>query len=523
MMKKISFYILITFIFLSCNSVKKQNQVLREKHSPMALQKDLALVKQSLEEAHPGLYWYVSKPTLDFKFDSLKNSLTDSLTSIKFYRKLAPIVAAVKCGHTRLVYPGITLTKAQKDSVKKAGQNGFMQLNFFVDGDKVYIKSKKTKDLESLKNGDAIDSINGVAIAEILKTQKSLFSSDGENQTFQDEILNGAFANYYYLAYDKKDSLILNVKRDTLQFNYTLKTIKPVTKKGLKPSEEELAKQKKLANKQKKFERINAYKGFDTDKKPLLDFKIDSNLNSTAIVKVKDFSFKKSNFSKFFKETFKEIADKNIENVILDLRDNGGGELMACNLLFRYLYNDKHRFTGRADMNARTFKTLKYREQNTTSKILKTIFYPSIWLTNQIIIRKDSAGYYSKLPTDKLLKPKKYAFNNNLIVIINGHSFSATSLLSANLQSVNRGVFVGEETGGGYNKCSAGNIPLIILPESHLKLRLPLKVIPIVKQRALEGHGVYPKIEVKLGINDVLKKEDLMMEKAKALVQVSKK
>lgn len=170
-------------------------------------------------------------------------------------------------------------------------------------------------------------------------------------------------------------------------------------------------------------------------------------------------------------------------------------------------------------MNARTFKALKYKEQSSVSKVFNIIFYPTIWLSNHIIIRKDSAGYYSKLPTDKLLKPKKYAFNGNLIAIINGHSFSATSLLSANLQSVKRGTFIGEETGGGYNKCTAGNIPYIILPESHLKLRLPLKVIPINKQRALEGRGVFPDVEVVLGIKDVIGKEDLMMEKARSLVR----
>ncbi|MFC5283633.1 S41 family peptidase [Pedobacter alpinus] len=517
-MKFIVLYILIALTFISCNSTKKQNQIIQKKHSAAALKKDIALVKQSLEETHPGLYWYVTKPTLDFKFDSLKNAITDSLNSIQFYRMLAPLVTAVKCGHTRLVYPGITLNKIQKDSIKKAGQPALTQLNYFISSNQVYIRSKKVKGLDSLKIGDEILSINGLAIHEILAKQKSLFASDGENQTFQKEILNGSFANYYYLAYGKKDSLLLNIKRDSTIFNYTLKTVKPVSKKGEKPNKEELIEQKKLAKTKKQFERKNAYKGFDADKKPLLDFKIDSTLKSTAIVKVKDFSFEKSNFNKFFKESFREIEQKNIENVILDLRDNGGGKLMACNLLFRYLYSEKHRFTGRSDMNARTFKALKYKEQSKVSKISNIIFYPTIWLGNHIIIRKDSAGYYSKLPTDRLLKPKKYVFNGNLIAIINGHSFSATSLLSANLQSVNRGTFIGEETGGGYNKCTAGNIPYIILPESHLRLRLPLKVIPIVKQRVLEGRGVFPDVEVKMSSKDVLVKEDVILEQAKNMI-----
>ena len=138
-----------------------------------------------------------------------------------------------------------------------------------------------------------------------------------------------------------------------------------------------------------------------------------------------------------------------------------------------------------------------------------------------LYIKKDSLGYYSKLSTSKVLKPLENVFNNNLVVLINGYSFSATSLLSANLQQVNRGIFVGEETGGGYNKCTAGTMPIINLPHTKLKLRLPLKVIQTVNQRALEGRGVFPQYEVKNGITEVLAKKDVVMEKAKELVKVN--
>jgi len=99
-------------------------------------------------------------------------------------------------------------------------------------------------------------------------------------------------------------------------------------------------------------------------------------------------------------------------------------------------------------------------------------------------------------------------------VLTNGYSFSATSLLSANLQSVNRGTFIGQETGGGYNQCTAGRIPFLNLPNTGLKLRLPLKVIQITEKRKLYGKGVFPKYEVKESFEEVLKGKDLVMDEA---------
>jgi C-terminal processing protease CtpA/Prc len=232
-----------------------------------------------------------------------------------------------------------------------------------------------------------------------------------------------------------------------------IKTLKPAKTKDevKKLSKEELKKKdlaRKLAKKQKKKDK---YKGFDTDGSPILSLTYDSVLNSTAIMKVKSFSADAANHTKFFKESFAQLKVKNTQNLILDLRDNGGGSLKACNKLFRYLYDYGHVYIGRADMVNRYFSSSKYLD-NRGLNGYKSLF-------RMLNVKKDTAGYYTSFYTSKVLNPLENNYENNLIVLINGYSFSATSLLSANLQQVNRGVFVGEETGGGYNKCTAGKTP----------------------------------------------------------------
>ena len=90
-MRKILIFLILGCCLASCVSSKKYNQKLKVKHPVEKLKADLAIIRSSLEEAHPGLYWYISKENLDFKFDSIQSLITDSMSSIEFYRMTAPI------------------------------------------------------------------------------------------------------------------------------------------------------------------------------------------------------------------------------------------------------------------------------------------------------------------------------------------------------------------------------------------------------------------------------------------------
>jgi hypothetical protein len=519
-MKKNFIYLLITTsLLLSCKSQQKFNSKIRAKHAPQELKKDLEIVQNSLEENHPGVYWYIHKKDLDFKFDSLKSTLNDSLTPLQFYRELAPVVAAVKCGHTKLVYPGITASKFQKDSIKKAGLKPLSQLYYFVDSNRIFIKAVSDKSLTPVLKGTEILTIDGKPAIEIINKGIGLFSSDGYNKTFKNQVLNKSFDAYYYLNYGRSDSSKLTLKRADSTFIYTIKTLKSSKEEKKLLTPEEVG-NKKIADKQAlKLKLKNLYKGSDDFGQPLLDLKFDSVLNSTAIMTVKSFSFNKSNFRKFFKESFEELKDKNTQHLILDLRNNGGGNLMACNRLFRYLYNQPHIFNGRAYMNHSYFHSIKYEDTSPILKAAKIITLPISLITGIFLTHKDSVGKYGFLPTTSFKKPLENVFQKDLIILINGYSFSATSLLSANLQEVKRGTFVGQETGGGYNQCTAGSIPFINLPNTALKLRLPLKVIQITDKRELYGRGVFPKYEVKESFEDLLNKRDVIMERGKKLIK----
>ncbi len=58
-----------------------------------------------LEQGHPGIYRYTTKPEMDQLFHDTELSFSRGMDAVSFYRELVPIVAAVKCGHTGLSLP----------------------------------------------------------------------------------------------------------------------------------------------------------------------------------------------------------------------------------------------------------------------------------------------------------------------------------------------------------------------------------------------------------------------------------
>ncbi len=483
------FMLSVIVLMVSCTSKKDYNKALSIKYTVEALKKDYQILKTSLIEAHPGIYWYIDTAVLNHKFDSVENLLNKPLTSLEFYRYVAPLITEIKCGHTRLLYPNKKYTIAEKQVLKAKGIHPFNQFKIALDDDKVWIKSVRDSSNKALKPKIEILSIDDHPIDSIVKKANQLFSSDGFNKTLYPYIIENNFGYYYQLNFKKSDSIQLKIKEDTLVKNITL---------GFN----------KIKSSSKKVNKKLAYLGKDADGKPILDLKIDS-LNKIATLKVGSFSFEQANFSKFYRQSFKKLKEQEINHLILDLRGNTGGELSACNKLFRYLYDKPTIFNQRVEVKKRYISTRKY--------------FKNSWFYNfpfpHLTIKKDTAGFYTYLRTHKALKPKKNVYQHDLYVLINGLSYSAASLLAANLQGVKRGIFIGEETGGAYNQCTAGTIPYVNLPNTKVKLRLPLKVIKPNTLQNIVGRGVFPQYEIINTFVDELNAKDHQLEKALQLIK----
>lgn len=486
MLKKIIYFIFVSAI-CSCTSVREYNfQITEKKHNPEELRQDLTFTYKILQENHPGIYWYVSKQSLDKKYDSVKNTIVDPLTTAQFYSKIAPFVASIKCGHTAIRCPSPVYNKETREQLKNVIYP-LDQYSYTLSADgKLYVIAAKNEQC-ILKKGTEIIDIDGVKSRDIVDQLTQLISSDGYNQTHHPATLSRSFAQRYHTIYGKKDSLAIRYKaaNDSI-YQIHVKLI---------PKSKNSNVVKGTTGKSKKV-KDPKYRGKLDNGEYQLDFKFLD--NQFAYVKIKSFSVPNANYEMFYKGCFDSIQVKGCKNLIIDLRDNGGGSLDASRNLFAYLTDKPFVYLDRP-ITKRPFDVRKYG--NTYQQVKYFLFGHN----DQDFVKQDREGnYYSFMKGYKTLPPHKNNFKGNVYVLINGYTFSAASLLSANLQAIKRATFVGEETGGGFDQCVAGKLPIIALKKSKLLLRFGLyRMAPVIKGQTY-GRGVFPDVNIVSTINDKL-------------------
>jgi hypothetical protein len=143
-----------------------------EKLEPEKLLADFRIARKALEEGHSGIYRYTPKQELDRLFNQAERSLVKPLSILEFYRVLAPVVAAIKCGHTGVYLP--------KDYMKTyTAKNGILPLQVRVLADKVYVRRDLSGATTSLA-GKEIRSINKVPASKIVEKMLAATSGDGD-------------------------------------------------------------------------------------------------------------------------------------------------------------------------------------------------------------------------------------------------------------------------------------------------------------------------------------------------------
>ena len=123
----------------------------------------------------------------------------------------------------------------------------------------------------------------------------------------------------------------------------------------------------------------------------------------------------------------------------------------------------------------------------------------------------------------KVNKPKaNNNYTGNLYILINGNTFSAAALFSNALKGQPGVVLLGEETGGGWHGNNGILIPDIILPNTHIKVRLPLFRLVQYNHAPKDGRGIPPDIYLGTNYDALLKGIDYKMKFVMDMIKAKK-
>ena len=103
-------------------------------------------------------------------------------------------------------------------------------------------------------------------------------------------------------------------------------------------------------------------------------------------------------------------------------------------------------------------------------------------------------------------------------MLINGPTFSASTLFCNAVKGQSNVTIVGEEAGGGWHGNNGIMIPDITLPVTKLKVRLPFFRIVQYNHVPKDGRGVVPDIYIGPSLEALKKNEDKKMMVVKEMI-----
>ena len=234
--------------------------------------------------------------------------------------------------------------------------------------------------------------------------------------------------------------------------------------------------------------------------------------DSTGILNLGSFQLSAGEFARRIDSFFTQVHDRKISRLIIDLRNNGGGNNVNVSELYSY-FADKPFYHLR--------KTEVSRQQlSHRNHIINITEYDNL----RARLASDSSYEIVQYPGRRLREPiSANRFDGKLIVLVNGATISAASEFVALVHGNKQGTIIGEETGGCYYGSTGGSYLTLLLPNSRLRARIPtiriFIAVPEDFKQQPHGRGALPHYPVSYSIADVLTRRDRVMEMAQDILQ----
>jgi C-terminal processing protease CtpA/Prc len=217
---------------------------------------------------------------------------------------------------------------------------------------------------------------------------------------------------------------------------------------------------------------------------------------------------------KFYRRSFRTIRKKGIDNLVIDIRNNGGGKVDNYTALARYLKEKPFRVADSAYALRRNFNGYgRYFQSNEIN-----------WFAMKLFVTGNRQGihHFRYWENHEFRPRKKNHYNGHVYLVISGPTFSASTLFCNTMKGQENVTLVGEETGGGAYGNSGLMIPHITLPNTGIRVRVPLFRVVQYQHPPKTGQGVQPDVLVRPTVEAVTWGKDLKMEKVKSLIRESR-
>lgn len=408
-----------------------------------------------MEDIHPNLYNVINKDEFALNIDSVKSAIPLKVTEPELYKVFANITSKISDGHTGLDFKNFL----------NRGSIFFRKVppyTFKIKDNKVYVLKNYYK-RNYIPVGSEVLTINNKPAKQCLDEISSLISF--ETITYRDALLQ--LPIFWGLWNNFND------------FDITYKTpgnntVSITTSSGL------------ISNFNYLWD-MSAGFGFQSYSFEILEGNI-------AYINIKAFE-DLAKFKSFARSAFGIIKQNEIDNLIIDLRENGGGASSVSEELMQYI----------SPVEYNSFDTSLIKVSN--------------YLINRYSL--DTENYILGSLKDEnrqkiMLQNNPLRFNGKSYVLTSGYCYSTALDFAAMVRCFKAGILIGSETGGRTK--SFGSPIKVTLPETGIKLKISCK--KFVNVCAIESSkGLIPDHIIENSIDDDIKNKDSVLEYTLQLIK----
>lgn len=402
---------------------------------------DLDALFYALTEIHPDIYSVTGQEKILIALNDARSAITDSLTTADLYRIMAPLVSMIGDGHTMLRFPFNDFFSAERQR---------MPLFVSVHPDRTITASNSYD--AAIPTGARILSINGVTDSDMIDRMLPFVS--GEREHFKLSRINDMFTALFELFYGGTD-----------QYNVVYQPLgSSEPQSAILPASDWAAICAHISDEPGSNEKNEAKAPFS--------YRIDEK-NGVAIMDFNDCTGRKK-MANLCDSMFADMRQRGISRLIIDVRENGGGDSGVGDILLKYL----------APKPFTQFDKILAKVSPTTARLIgSTDGKPTVSLYS---CPKDS---YQKPRT-----PENGHFDGKVMLLTSSDTFSSGASFAWAFKQAGCGEVIGEET-GGMNVCY-GDVVSWIAPMSKLRCTISWKRFWQMEADEFDIHGTIPDVAV---------------------------
>ena len=487
-----------TVILLFFTTYFANGQSIDEPFTQKKMKQDFEIFKQISKDANSGLYKYRTKQQIDSIY-YWGNLQIEKLTTYRDFYNLICTISDFEGS----VHNNISLPKKYAENLKNEKFGYFPFPLKWIEG-----KWLVNIDDKEIPVGAEIISINSVPISEIIPNLYKYYSTDGLNITGKRIGLRTNFSKYYRLHYGLTK---------TFKVSYLNPTSKLLETKIIES----------VGNK-KYYENFNKIHSLPLDKYYYYDLKENQKYNYnpldsiTGILTIHTFDMgneatnEHKKYKQFLDSIFVDINVKGIKNLIVDIRNNGGGTDPNDLITYSYLTHRNFQENKAAWISFNKIPLIRYYNIG-IPKFIRPLVVGKYnkQFQEQFPLEKDGKFYQDEKSKDhKTWYLNQNAFTGTIYLLTSPAIASAGSLFAAMVAGNQNTITIGEETMGGYYGHN-GHTPLEYkLPKS--KIIIQFSVVNLEQdvpknEKQKYDRGIIPDYEITQTFDDFIKNTDTQM------------